>query len=182
MGKRAIFFDRDGVLCQAVVKEGKPYPPADAASLIVPPAATLLLPRLKTLGFFLFVVTNQPDVARGTRTKENVLAINEKLATLLPLDGFYVCFHDNQDNCPCRKPKPGLILKAAEENGIDLGASWLIGDRASDVEAGVRAGCLTIFLDFDYAEPKATRPNFVRTSLKAAIDLILEEESRGDAQ
>jgi D-glycero-D-manno-heptose 1,7-bisphosphate phosphatase len=176
MGKIAVFFDRDGVLCQAEVREGKPYPPADAAKTVVIPSAMELLPALKDLGYVLLVVTNQPDVARGTRTKENVLEINDKLASLLPLDGFYVCFHDNRDNCHCRKPKPGLIFEAATRYGLNLSQSWLIGDRASDVEAGLRAGCKTIFLDFEYAELKPARPDFVARDLESAINLILEEE------
>jgi D-glycero-D-manno-heptose 1,7-bisphosphate phosphatase len=90
------------------------------------------------------------------------------------LDGFKVCFHDNPDNCPCRKPKPGLILAAAAENDLDLRESWMIGDRASDVKAGQAAGCRTIFLDFNYAEPKPENPNFVCRSLQEAIGVILE--------
>jgi D-glycero-D-manno-heptose 1,7-bisphosphate phosphatase len=177
--KRAVFFDRDGVLNQAVVKNGKPYPPADAASAVITPEAKELLLALKARGFYLFVVTNQPDVARGTRTIENVLAINQKLADNLPLDDFKVCFHDNQDNCDCRKPKPGLILAAASEWGIDLAKSWLIGDRRSDIEAAQRAGCRSIFLDFDYVEPKPEGPDFVCGSLRAAINHILGGENSG---
>jgi D-glycero-D-manno-heptose 1,7-bisphosphate phosphatase len=176
---RAIFFDRDGVLNQAVVKEGKPYSPVDAANAVIVPEAQQLLTELKNHGFYLVVVTNQPDVARGSRTLDNVLAINQKLAEHLPLDVIKVCFHDNQDNCSCRKPKPGLILDAAKEIQIDLPQSWLIGDRASDIEAGRRAGCQTIFLDFDYAEPKPARPDFTCANLKAAINHILERENSG---
>jgi D-glycero-D-manno-heptose 1,7-bisphosphate phosphatase len=171
--ERAVFLDRDGVLCQAVVINGKPYPPKDANSAIITPEAKELLTQLKSLGFLLIVVTNQPDVARGTRTTENVLAINKKLADQLPLDDFKICFHDNIDNCPCRKPKPGLILAAAEEKAIDLSQSWIVGDRASDIEAGRAAGLTTIFLDFDYAEVKPAQPDFVFKSLKDAINHII---------
>jgi D-glycero-D-manno-heptose 1,7-bisphosphate phosphatase len=143
--RRGIFFDRDGVLNQAMVKEGRPYPPTDSDSTVITPGARDLLLKLKVQGYFLCVITNQPDVARGTRTKENVSAINDKIMASLPLDELKVCFHDNKDNCACRKPKPGLILEAAKENAIDMPSSWLIGDRSSDIEAGRRAGCQTIF-------------------------------------
>jgi D-glycero-D-manno-heptose 1,7-bisphosphate phosphatase len=179
MSARAVFFDRDGVLNLAVVKDGKPYPPIDATNAIIAPGAKELLTDLKKLGFLLIVVTNQPDVARGTRTIENVQAINQKLAVTLPLDDIKVCFHDNQDNCSCRKPKPGLILAAATEKSIDLSKSWLIGDRASDIEAGRRAGCRTIFLDFNYLEPKPEQADYSCVSLRSAINHILERENSG---
>jgi D-glycero-D-manno-heptose 1,7-bisphosphate phosphatase len=179
MVSKAVFLDRDGVLCQAVVLDGKPYPPKDAESAVITLEAKELLTQLKAQGFLLIVVTNQPDVSRGSRTKDNVLAINQKLADQLPIDDFKICFHDHNDHCACRKPKPGLILEAVKEREIDLSQSWLIGDRASDIEAGRAAGCRTIFLDFEYTEPKPARPDFVYKNLKDAINHIIKGETSG---
>lgn len=152
--RSAVFFDRDGVLNHAVVKDGKPYPPVDVDAMVLVRDAEAVLSSLKAQGYLLICVTNQPDVARGTRSMENVLAMNQKVRDNLPLDDLLTCFHDTADACDCRKPKPGMLLKAAEVWGIDLGASWMIGDRTSDIAAGRSAGCRTIFLDMGYAEKK----------------------------
>ena len=137
---RAVFLDRDGVLNRPVVRDGKPYPPASVEELEISPDAPAALAALKQAGFRLYVVTNQPDVARGSATRAAVERIHAALAEALPLDGFYVCYHDDSDRCECRKPKPGLLLAAAAEHGISLRASYLIGDRWRDIEAGQRAG------------------------------------------
>jgi D-glycero-D-manno-heptose 1,7-bisphosphate phosphatase len=112
------------------------------------------LERLKAGGFLLIVVTNQPDVARGTQSRSVVEAIHTRLASLLPIDEFRVCYHDDDDACTCRKPKPGMILDAARTHGVDLDASYMVGDRWCDVEAGERARCATVFLDHGYDERK----------------------------
>ncbi|MDR2460388.1 MAG: HAD-IIIA family hydrolase [Deltaproteobacteria bacterium] len=172
--QRGVFFDRDGVLNEALLKDGKPYPPADAESLVVVPGARELLLSLKNKGFILICVTNQPDVARGSRTLDNVIAMNEKVRNFLPLDDLLVCIHDNIDNCDCRKPKPGMLVKGAKEFGLDLSRSFMVGDRASDIGAGRAAGSRTIFLDFDYNEPKPNPPaDFTCFSLNEAVEIIL---------
>jgi D-glycero-D-manno-heptose 1,7-bisphosphate phosphatase len=177
---RAVFLDRDGVLNRPVVREGKPYPPASADELKVSPDAPAALAALKQAGFRLYVVTNQPDVARGAATRAAVERIHAALGEALPLDGFYVCYHDDGDRCECRKPKPGLLLAAAAEHGISLGASYLIGDRWRDIEAGQRAGCRTAWLDFGYAEPGPAAPPDARVaSLVEAAAWILREAHNG---
>jgi D-glycero-D-manno-heptose 1,7-bisphosphate phosphatase len=113
---------------------------------------------LKEFGFVLVCVTNQPDIARGTRTAENVGAMNDKVRLTLALDDLFCCPHDGPDGCPCRKPKPGMLLAAAEKWNIDLPSSWMVGDRAGDVAAGRAAGCRTVFIDRGYAEPKPEPP------------------------
>src|SRR5689334_15252763 len=100
---KAIFLDRDGVLNHAVIKDGKPYPPANLNELTIPPDAKAALQKLKEAGYYLIGVTNQPDVARGKTTKDIVLEINNELKNILPLDDIHVCFHDDADNCHCRK-------------------------------------------------------------------------------
>ena len=111
--RRAIFLDRDGVLNEAVVRNGRPYPPGTVEELRVFPDAAGALDRLRTAGYLLLVVTNQPDVARGTQSMESVLALNTALSKQLQIDCFLVCPHDDQDACDCRKPKPGLLLQLA---------------------------------------------------------------------
>lgn len=149
---RAVFLDRDGVINAAVVRDGKPYPPASVEAMEILPGVPEALAELRAAGLLLVVVTNQPDVARGTQTREAVDAIHAKLLAELPLDAIYACWHDDADACSCRKPKPGLLVTAATDRGIDLTASFMVGDRWRDVEAGLAAGCRTVFVDRDYRE------------------------------
>ncbi|MHB1949734.1 MAG: D-glycero-alpha-D-manno-heptose-1,7-bisphosphate 7-phosphatase [Gammaproteobacteria bacterium] len=172
MKHRAIFLDRDGVLNHVVIKNGKPYPPANVAELTIPADVKAALHMLKAAGFLLIGATNQPDVARGTTAKVTVEAINSYLMSELPLDEIRVCYHDDADNCECRKPSPGLLTRAACELGIDLTQSFMIGDRWKDIEAGQNAGCLTIWLDNQYQEKKPLRPDFVATNLTQAAEWI----------
>jgi D-glycero-D-manno-heptose 1,7-bisphosphate phosphatase len=153
---RAVFLDRDGVLNRAVVRDGKPYSPATLDELVVLPGVPEALARLRAAGFLLLVATNQPDVARGTQRREVVEAMHARLLETLPLDEVFVCYGDGPD-CPTRKPNPGLLLQAAQKYGIHLPASFMVGDRWRDVEAGRRAGCRTVFLDYGYREK---RPDF----------------------
>jgi len=174
---KAVFLDRDGVLNRAAIRDGKPYPPASAQDLEIFPEAPAALAALRQEGFRLYVVTNQPDVARGTQTRQVVEQIHAALGHALPLDGFYACYHDDGDRCECRKPKPGLLLAAAEEHGVTLRESYLIGDRWRDIEAGQRAGCRTAWLDSGYTERGPSTPADVRvSSLAEAVAWILREE------
>ena len=150
--RRAVFFDRDGVLNEAVVREGVPHPPASVADLRVAAGAAGVVRAVRDAGWLAIVVTNQPDVARGATTLERVDAINAEIVERLGVDAIYTCPHDDADACDCRKPKPGLLLRAARDHGIDLAESFLIGDRAKDIVCGRAAGCTTIFLDRGYAE------------------------------
>ncbi len=172
--RRAVFLDRDGVINRAVVRDGKPYPPTDLSQLEVLPGVAESLGRLRAAGYRLIVVTNQPDVARGAQTRAAVEAIHaELLARGLPIDNFRVCYHDDADGCDCRKPKAGLLLAAAREEGLELAASFLVGDRWRDVEAGKQAGCTTVFIDYRYAEPERSQPHMRVRSLAEAADWIL---------
>jgi D-glycero-D-manno-heptose 1,7-bisphosphate phosphatase len=172
--RRAVFLDRDGVLNRAAVVSGKPYPPPDAASMEFYPGAREALLRLKARGLALVCVTNQPDVARGTRTLANVEAMNARVSSELPLDALYACLHDGPDGCGCRKPKPGMLLMAAEEHGLDLSRSFMVGDRAGDVGAGRAAGCVTLFIDRGYSEPPPDPPaDHTVTGLDEAVVTIL---------
>lgn len=175
----AIFLDRDGVINRVVIRDGKPHPPDTVAGLDVLKGVREALSELAAQGFLLFVVTNQPDVARGTQSQSVVDAMHKALSETLPLDGFYVCFHDDRDQCECRKPRPGLLLTAAAEHGISLAESYMIGDRWRDIEAGQRAGCRTVWIDCGYAERAPAEPaDAVVKSLREAAAWILEAEHR----
>ena len=170
---RAVFLDRDGVVNEAVVRDGKPHPPALSELRLVPNAAPSLT-SLRAAGYALLVVTNQPDIARGTRTQTEIDAIHARLADELPIDGFYVCPHDDGDRCSCRKPLPGLIERAVRERAIDPAASFIVGDRWKDIAAGRTVGLTTIFIDRGYAERAPDPPADVTlTSLEGAAAWIL---------
>lgn len=175
--KRAIFLDRDGILNIPLIRDGKPYPPASIDEVEIPFGVADGLMQLKGLGFMLIGVTNQPDVARGTTTREIVEAINSYLKLKLSLDVIVVCFHEDADNCSCRKPKPGLILDVAKSYGISLSASYMIGDRWKDIEAGRKAGCITVWVEYGYAEAFETDlPDCICMSPEEAFQWII---SRG---
>jgi D-glycero-D-manno-heptose 1,7-bisphosphate phosphatase len=176
MARRAVFLDRDGVINAAIVRDGKPYPAESVAETVLVKRAETLLERLRERGFLLIVVTNQPDVRRGTLSREKVQEIHRFLAAKLPLDDFFVCYHDDEDHCACRKPLPGLLFEAGERHGIDMARSYLIGDRWRDIGAGRAAGCRTIFIDHGYNErgPEAL-PDIRVYTLSEAVDRILEE-------
>ena len=174
MSQRAVFLDRDGVINRAPVREGKPHPPSSVAELEILPGVAGALEQLKKAGFLLIVVTNQPDVARGTTTREVVEAIHARLADTLPIDKFVVCYHDTVDECDCRKPRAGMLLTCAKEFQIDLAASYMVGDRWRDIEAGRRAGCKTFFVDYGYDEESPRDYDFRVGSLAEAASVILK--------
>jgi len=179
--RRAVFLDRDGVINRAIVENGKPHPPASLKELEILPGVPKALRALKAAGYLLIVATNQPDVARGILTRQGVEAINAALLAALPLDDILVCYHDNQDHCDCRKPQPGLLLQAADKHKIDLAASFMIGDRWKDIEAGRRAGCRTILVDSDYAEEGLeTKPDHRVHTLPEAAAVILAPIPAGE--
>lgn len=167
----AVFLDRDGVINRAVVRDGKPYPPATVEATEVASDVAPALARLKAAGYHLVVVTNQPDVARGAQTRTMVEAINAWLGSQLPIDEFRVCYHDDADGCECRKPKPGLLLQAPV---YDLALSVMVGDRWRDIEAGRRAGVrATVLVDNQAGEPWGPEPDVRVDSLSAAAEWIL---------
>lgn len=179
MQHKAIFLDRDGVLNAAIIKDGKPYPPASINELIIPFGVLDALTNLKKAGFLLIAATNQPDVARGKVTRTSVELINNALMSQLPLDDLRVCFHDDAEHCACRKPAPGLLQAAALDHHIHLNNSFMIGDRWKDIEAGQRAGCQTIWLDYQYAEKSPDKaPDYTTTTLMDAANWIIKNTTR----
>jgi D-glycero-D-manno-heptose 1,7-bisphosphate phosphatase len=175
----AVFLDRDGVINRALEREGKPYPPTSLNEFEILPEVSAACEKLKQAGFLLIVATNQPDVGRGTLKRETVEMIHAEMCRQLPLDRVEVCYHPGQgrSDCDCRKPKPGLLVRAARELGIDLAQSWMVGDRWRDVDCGHAAGCKTIFIDRHYAESLKQKPTFSAGNLAGAADIILRETS-----
>jgi D-glycero-D-manno-heptose 1,7-bisphosphate phosphatase len=174
--KRAVFLDRDGVINQAILRDGKPHPPSGVGELKLVAGVAEALRDLKRAGFLLIVVTNQPDIARGTRSRESVDTIHQALGETLPLDDFFVCPHDDSDHCDCRKPLPGLLLRAAGQYEIDIPRSFMVGDRWRDVDAGASAGCATVLIDYGYREKHPVAdPSAKVDSIRAAVDWILRQ-------
>jgi transaldolase len=172
---KAVFLDRDGVLNQALVRDGKPVSPMTVAEVVVAPDVPGALLRLRQNGFRLIMVTNQPNIARGAQSRDAVYAINRYLLETLQLDSAEICEHDDVDNCDCRKPKPGMLLRAAQNDHIALAESFMIGDRWRDIEAGQRAGCRTILLGSGYGEGMKSPPDAVVATLSDAADWVLTQ-------
>lgn len=172
----AVFLDRDGVLNRSFLHaDGKTHPPQTPDQLEILPGVLEACLSLRRAGFLLIVVTNQPDVARGAQRREVVEAINRKLLRQIPLDEISVCYHDDADDCPCRKPRAGMLLQAALVRGIDLHKSYMIGDRWKDIEAGRRAGCQTALVNAAATEVKRCHPDFQAPSLGEAEQWILRQ-------
>lgn len=178
VSRPAVFLDRDGVLNRPVVRDGLPFPPANLGEFQLYPGVAEGCQQLKNAGFLLIVVTNQPDVGRGTQSRESVEAMHSKLRADLPaLDGIEVCFHagaSHGEPCDCRKPKPGMLLRAAATHGIGLKRSYLIGDRWRDVDCAHAAGCRAVFIDHGYRETLRENPEFTVTTFREAVAIILQ--------
>jgi D-glycero-D-manno-heptose 1,7-bisphosphate phosphatase len=183
MSAKAIILDKDGTLIQDV-----PYN-VDPAHIRLMPGAAAGLRRLARAGYKLFVVTNQSGVARGLFREEALLPVKDRLHQLLSkegvcLQGFYYCPHHPEGQapryaiaCECRKPQPGLVLRAAREHALDLADSWTIGDILDDIEAGRRAGCKTILInnghETEWVISPLREPDYVAGDLEKAADIIL---------
>ena len=166
--RRAVFIDKDGTLIENV-----PYN-VDPAKVRLMPEAGSALRGLQQAGYAMFIVSNQPGIELGLFTAARLHEVEKRIRELLQeqevdLQGFYFCPHGAETGCGCRKPKAGLILLAAEEHGIALDRSWMIGDILDDIEAGRRAGCRTVLLDHGnetewriaaHRSPHAITPNF----------------------
>jgi D-glycero-D-manno-heptose 1,7-bisphosphate phosphatase len=170
-----VFLDRDGVINRALERENKPFAPSSLAEFEILPGVPEACRCLKQAGFLLVVATNQPDVGRGTLSQKAVEEIHAEMRRRLPIDRVEVCYHPGQglSDCDCRKPKPGMLLRAARELNIDLARSWMVGDRWRDVESGHAAGCRTIFIDRGYAEELKHPPDFCARNLLEAAEIIL---------
>jgi len=176
---RAVFLDRDGVINRAVVRDGRPYPPGSLKEFEILPGVVQAVESLRKAGFTVVVVTNQPDVSKGLQFQHVVDTMHQIITEQLKVDGLKVCYHVDEDECECRKPKPGMLLEAAADWSIDLSNSFMVGDRWRDVAAGQAAGCSTILVGPGYAERSAGTPDAVVDSLLEASNLILSWPVQG---
>ncbi|MFT3694644.1 MAG: HAD family hydrolase [Kofleriaceae bacterium] len=172
---KAVFLDRDGVINASVVREGKPYPPASLEEMQYLPGVGAAIDQLHAAGFVTIVVTNQPDVARGTQLASEVDRMHAAMQRDLGLTAVYACMHDDADKCHCRKPLPGMITDAARDLGIDLSKSFMVGDRWRDIDAGIAAGVTSIFIDRGYSERKPDQFAVNVAGLLEAVAWILEQ-------
>jgi D-glycero-D-manno-heptose 1,7-bisphosphate phosphatase len=176
-GRRAVFLDRDGVLVIPEMRDGRSFAPRRLEHFHLYPEAKTALDRLRRAGYFLVVVTNQPEVGHGRISRSTLEQMHNRLWRELPIDRIEVCCHTQADNCTCRKPKPGMLITAAHECGIALKSSFMVGDRASDVAAGCAAGCRTIFIDLEYVnEPKPKSFAYCARSIAEAAKIILHDD------
>jgi D-glycero-D-manno-heptose 1,7-bisphosphate phosphatase len=176
MSDPAVFLDRDGVLNAIVERDGKPASPRALEELRLDPEAPEALAALKAAGFRLFVVTNQPDIARGLMPDAVLDAIHDKVMDALPIEEVAVCRHDNADGCACRKPKAGLLLDLAARHDLDLYNSWMIGDQDRDIACGKTAGVRTVLMDRPYNSRSGA--DRLASSLLKAVGAILDSDPR----
>jgi D-glycero-D-manno-heptose 1,7-bisphosphate phosphatase len=179
--RRAVFLDRDGVLNEAVERDGTAAGPRTLAELRIDPEAPAQVARLGAAGWVTVVVTNQPDVARGLVDRREVDRMHERLRSEVAVDAIYVCPHDGREGCACRKPAPGMLHDAARDLGLDLAASWLVGDRWVDIASAAAAGVRSVLLEHPLSwnptssgsPDPALAPTARVASLRAAVDVIL---------
>ena len=186
---KSVFLDRDGVINELVYypEQGIIDSPFTAGQFRLLPGVGEAIKKLRAIGYRVILVSNQPGIAKGNLSEETFEGIRKKMEEELAkegafLDGEYYCFHHPEakverlkTKCECRKPKPGLLLQAAQDMDIDLSQSWMIGDGLTDVQAGKEAGCRTILLgkmkcelchlmDEENARPDAICSNLLETT------------------
>ena len=149
---RAVFFDRDGVLNYVIFRgiSPKPIAPWSLEEFNIIPGLNSVISTLKKRGFYIFVITNQPDISKGIIDIKLVNKMNQLLINQFLIDEILVCPHTDNDNCECRKPKPGMILELSKKYKIDLRSSFLVGDNFKDILAGKACGLKTVLIEKFY--------------------------------
>jgi D-glycero-D-manno-heptose 1,7-bisphosphate phosphatase len=174
--KHAVFLDRDGVINRAFERDSKPYAPTTLSEFEILPGVAEACAKLNQAGFLLVVVTNQPDVGRNTMKQDVVEAIHALMCGRLPIDRVEVSYDSGYENPPSefRKPRPGMLFRAARELNIDLKRSFMVGDRWRDIDCGHAAGCTTILIEYHYDEALGHPPDYRARNLLEATDIILD--------
>jgi D-glycero-D-manno-heptose 1,7-bisphosphate phosphatase len=169
---KAVFLDRDGVINRTLLRRGAQRAPQDLSEFAWIDGVHATLQTLHARGYLLLVCTNQPDVARGWQRREQVDEFHRLIERELPIARIYACFHDSHEGCDCRKPKPGMLMAGSRDFSIELASSWMVGGRASDIEAGKAAGCRTVYLRHEH-DPDATHSaDHEIERLSALLDVI----------
>ena len=169
---KCVFLDRDGVLNHAIVKDRKPYSPRIISEFTLMPHVVENIKQLRNWDYLTIIITNQPDIATGKLSLKTLELFHNILKSKLELTDIYFCPHLESDNCTCRKPNCGMINDAVNKYNINLNESFVIGDRWRDIDCGVKSGCKTIFLDYDYDEKLKSTPDAIVTNLSLAVKLI----------
>jgi D-glycero-D-manno-heptose 1,7-bisphosphate phosphatase len=169
--KTAVFIERDAILNEVKVGPKHQISPTSLEEFKVIPEALEPLRHLKAAGFVLIATTNQPGVSRGTLSRRELDRMHDLLRRTFPLDDLMLCPHDEHDRCPCRKPKPGLLIEAAFKWHLDLDHSYVISDKWQDAEAARTAGCISLLVKSPWVGP--VHHDFVLPSLQAVVAKIL---------
>ena len=169
---KAFFFDRDGIINKSVIKDNKPFSPRYPRDLVLNYELFNFIKKLKEKNYLIIIVTNQPDIKNGKLANYSLKVINSIIKKFFLIDDIYVCTHGKNDNCTCRKPKPGMLKKAAKKWNIEFEKSYMIGDRLKDIEAGASMNCRTIFIDYNYNEPKPKLYDYKFNSISKMIKEI----------
>lgn len=178
MKRKAVFLDRDGVLNKAIVRNGQAYSPRSKEEFILVDGVVAAVAALRQADFRVFVVSNQPDIARGKLTRADLDWMTEKILSETNVNEVLVCLHDDHDGCACRKPGPGMLIECSRKWGIDLQDSYMVGDGWKDMEAGKRAGCKCLLIDAEYNKGVST--DWHANSLAEAVEIILRRENNGN--
>ncbi len=169
---KAFFFDRDGIINKSAIKNNKPFSPRYPKDLVLNYELSNFIKKLKEKNYLIIIVTNQPDIKNGKLTNYSLKVINSKIQKYFLVDDIYVCTHGKNDNCMCRKPKPGMLKKAGKKWNIEFEKSYMIGDRWKDIEAGASMNCRTIYIDYNYDEPKPKLYDYKFNSISKMIKEI----------
>jgi D-glycero-D-manno-heptose 1,7-bisphosphate phosphatase len=173
--KRGFFLDRDGVVNKAILLNGNPLSPRNLDELEILKGVPEAISLLKVNDLIPVVISNQPDVARNQLSLSQLKIINQEISKLTGIQHFYVCIHDDIDECDCRKPKIGLLKNAASDLDIDISKSYLVGDRWRDMSAGRQAGTTNYFIDYGYLEKGPEMPYMKVGSLLEAVQRTIGE-------
>jgi D-glycero-D-manno-heptose 1,7-bisphosphate phosphatase len=172
--KTAVFLDRDGVVNKAILRNRRPFSPRSLSQFEILHKVPEAVKILQNLGHEIVVVTNQPEISSGVISEDLTLEIHNTISSITGIKHFYFCGHNDMHNCECRKPKPGMIIQAAQDLDLDLTQSYLVGDRWKDIQAGQKAGCTCYFIDNEYDEIRPSPPFITVKSLYEFAVLIRE--------
>ena len=173
---RAFFLDRDGVILKPIINNGKPVAPRSLNKIKIIKNVKKSLQILKKNKFINIIITNQPDVRDGLIAKLTIKKMHQVIKKKLKIDDIYTCFHNDEDNCKCRKPKRGLIFKAKKKWNIDLKKSYIIGDRWRDIELANKLKMKCFYIDYNYNEKKPKKYNYKVKSLLTAVRKLKTNE------